>query len=337
MHFPYINIQWLLVLALLTPLSSQAGEGVLDHLFGREAPSERPIETKDPGVPLKATPAPQLFRPGTREFDLNQASIMAWLSYIAYYKRPDGTPDMERIRSELAPWGPIQVEPIDAHPVQGFIIKGRGFAVVVFRGSDERDDWLDNFEAMYIGNTKHVGLGRPAQLRHQKMIKEPKHDLHAGFYQQFTKAHDGVLSQLKGYEKSKVWFTGHSLGGALTTIFARDFHARHGFEDVGVYTFGAPRPGSRNLANYFVDNKIPAYRVEFGADPVPTLPDLIRFRPVGELIHIKENKNGECVQVQESNAMARYRTLKTHLSAAFNASDHSMGNYVNCLMAIPRQ
>ncbi|MEZ4752070.1 MAG: lipase family protein [Bdellovibrionota bacterium] len=330
----------LLCIALLVLSGVVFAEGPETHRATQQGPYQH-----YPLFPLPQTIQPPLaplpFDPAKNAFDLDNATFFAWLSKVAYLKKEDGSPDMPAIQKELAGIPDASIEPIDSAPVQGFIVKAKGYAVVVFRGSDERDDWFDNFNAFYLGQKKPAqqGFGRPNLMKKPKQNTVPspnsRHDLHAGFYEQFSKAHDQVLEKLKGTESGKVWFTGHSLGGALATIFARDFHAAHGFKNIGLYTFGAPRPGNQKLANYFNENTIPTYRVEFGHDPVPTLPDA-RFRPVGELVHISEDSAGKCSISDENRLQVFMRTVTSYTGLAINHHDHGMDNYLNCLRQIPR-
>ncbi|CAD5230557.1 unnamed protein product [Bursaphelenchus okinawaensis] len=72
----------------------------------------------------------------------------------------------------------------------------------------------------------------------------------------------------------KVWITGHSLGGALASLFATHVAmSKHLVKpQVVLYTFGQPRVGNRDYAalhNYFVDE---SYRVIHNADLVPNIP-----------------------------------------------------------------
>jgi predicted lipase len=75
----------------------------------------------------------------------------------------------------------------------------------------------------------------------------------------------------------QIIFTGHSLGGALATLAAVDFHDHYGFGDrISLYTFGAPRVGDRKWARFV--NSLPfasrIYRIQRKGDPVVQLPPL---------------------------------------------------------------
>lgn len=281
--------------------------------------------------------------PDTIDFDCGNAAVMAWLSQLSYAQKAGGAPDLETIKTEIAKWWPnVQVEPIHERPVEGFILKDGKKAIVIFRGSDapvpEKDgveDWLTNGQAVFTG-VGTVGYGRdqrPAKPNGPPM----KYETHAGFYSLFDQVHKKriVSEQLKGYEDKPVFFGGHSLGGAIATLIARQFH-EDGYKKVQLYTMGAPRPGSVAMNNYFVTNNIPAYRVEHGWDPVPGLPDL-RFHAVGKLVQIYRDEDGQC-QVRSQNKVTEIaRQFSSKLAIGFTVGNHSSIQYSNCLMRLKRE
>jgi hypothetical protein len=70
-----------------------------------------------------------------------------------------------------------------------------------------------------------------------------------------------------------VWFTGHSLGGALATLAAGRYERAP-----EVYTFGAPRVGD---GEYVESLDTPVYRIVNGRDVVPKLPVRGPYRHAG--------------------------------------------------------
>ncbi|WP_431912627.1 lipase family protein [Nonomuraea jabiensis] len=78
--------------------------------------------------------------------------------------------------------------------------------------------------------------------------------IHSGFYRALDVVHPAMLDTLENWraDGQSLWFTGHSLGGALAMLAA----ARTYFEDPslladGVYTFGQPRTCCPLAAAYF--------------------------------------------------------------------------------------
>ena len=92
--------------------------------------------------------------------------------------------------------------------------------VVSFRGSDSLKDWGMNFT---IKSASFMG-GK----------------VHGGFLKQYYSVRQDVLQYIKG--DKDVLVCGHSLGGALACICARDLSP---FRDVSCVTFGSPCVGNR--------------------------------------------------------------------------------------------
>lgn len=111
--------------------------------------------------------------------------------------------------------------------------------------------------------------------------------VHEGFKQALDEIWDDQilrhLSELKKEHPHRpIWFTGHSLGGALATLAARRFPKAH-----AVYTFGAPRVGNAAFAKHF---PIPTHRFVNGYDFVPHIPvwglNFFKFLLVDQYQHV---------------------------------------------------
>ncbi|KAK4162159.1 extracellular triacylglycerol [Cladorrhinum sp. PSN259] len=113
--------------------------------------------------------------------------------------------------------------------------------------------------------------------------------VHMGFMESWRVAREVVLPSLKAlrekYPEYPVRMVGHSLGGAVAALAALELRIGLGWEDVIVTTFGEPRIGNQELADYLdqafglKDNETGmagenwAYRrVTHVGDPVPLLP-----------------------------------------------------------------
>jgi len=119
-----------------------------------------------------------------------------------------------------------------------------------------------------------------------------------GIHTGFARALEEVWNQLVPFVRNLgtqrvVWFTGHSLGGALATL-AADRYAKSVGAVQGLYSFGSPRVGDER----FVESFSPAaHRIVNGDDVVTTVPLFgpvsssllhpVRFyKHIGELKHI---------------------------------------------------
>lgn len=142
--------------------------------------------------------------------------------------------------------------------------------LVCFRGSESAQDWITDLSAK---QTRWSGAQR----------------VHAGFFNAHTAAWSqacrDVIALTLAHPEAPVFFTGHSLGGALTLLAARDLvAARPGLAHrTTVITFGAPRVGNRAWANAY--NRLlrdRTFRIVNEEDPVPRVPLAVRgFQHVG--------------------------------------------------------
>lgn len=81
------------------------------------------------------------------------------------------------------------------------------------------------------------------------------------------------LDNIKEKKITEVYFTGHSLGGALATIGCYNLSTFLTEVKLGIITFGAPRVGNIEFRNVF--NKLNLtvnIRVTYDNDPIPTVP-----------------------------------------------------------------
>ena len=97
--------------------------------------------------------------------------------------------------------------------------------------------------------------------------------VHAGFLGQYMSGRTSIMDAVKFMANPKVVCTGHSLGGALSTLCALD--AEHNAEgDVETYcvTYGSPRVGGGHFCRLFdavIDN---SFRFVDVNDPIPRVP-----------------------------------------------------------------
>ena len=131
-------------------------------------------------------------------------------------------------------------------------------AVLAFRGTETLRDWIKNINLPLV---RFDGGGRA----------------HSGFLRGFNAVWPEIERALRGID-CPLYFTGHSLGGALATIAA----ARH--QPRALYTFGSPQPGDVRFAAAV---RCPTYRIVHKSDPVTTVPgDAFGYGHVGTRIDI---------------------------------------------------
>lgn len=154
---------------------------------------------------------------------------------------------------------------------QCFVMSDEKNIVVVFRGSESLQDWFANFQTVYD----------PGPLKNTKA--------HEGFQDSLFPAVIGITNFIDQASPSgkKIWITGHSLGGALSSLFA-GMLLENEYSVYGLYTFASPRPGDgafEKLLNKKVTG--PHYRVVNFGDVVPHVPPEPFYSHPGKRIILK--------------------------------------------------
>jgi triacylglycerol lipase len=170
-------------------------------------------------------------------------------------------------------------------------MSGETFAIVSFRGT-QAESWTDRITGLKFWPRPWSGPGR----------------VHRGFRAALMWVWPDLerfLARFRGAGRIRrsVWFTGHSLGGALATL------AAHLFDDAqGVYTIGSPCVGDATFAAAFAAKmERRSIRYTHGRDTVTVLPPehLLGYRHVGTHKHIIED--GRVVDVPPSGLTAAHR------------------------------
>ena len=152
-----------------------------------------------------------------------------------------------------------------------YVANNDKFAIVAFRGSEiwKKRESFDLKEVLADLKT-NVDIWLTDWQQGGKV--------HRGFKEALEEVWPDLLPYIrKLHDKGcKIWITGHSLGGALATLFA----SRYGNAQ-GVYTFGSPRVGNEVFNKNF-EAKI--YRIVNNDDIVPRVP------PPGKYVHVGKLK-----------------------------------------------
>ncbi|KAI9014247.1 Alpha/Beta hydrolase protein [Hyaloraphidium curvatum] len=135
-------------------------------------------------------------------------------------------------------------------------------------------------------------------------IRHPDCMVHEGFSKGFNALHGPVAEILEGmverYPTAAIRIAGHSLGGALTTLFAPHVAANYSANHtVTLFTSGSPRVFSPGYAKAFRELVPRAYRLVQFLDPVPHVPPnaselLGSYAHVGEPYFTFSSSIGSC-------------------------------------------
>lgn len=164
---------------------------------------------------------------------LEQSLLFAEIAKVAYYRD-------DLVRSAAAAVGFEEVRFFENDGAQAYILTHQHDCIVACRGT-EPGEWND----------------LKADVNALSVLAESVGRVHRGFKKEVDDLWPKLEMALKENKKT-LWFTGHSLGGAMATICAgRCKLSEIPSNPKGLFTFGSPRVGNRRYINYV---KIHHYR-----------------------------------------------------------------------------
>jgi triacylglycerol lipase len=208
------------------------------------------------------------------------------------------------------------------------IVEQPDCVIIAFRGSSSIRNWITDAE--FERNL----------WKHQLAA-----EVHDGFLLAFDSIIDLLCVQLKtiGLAGRPLFFTGHSLGGALAVLAALDF--KDLFKIHSVITFGQPRVGDsafKQLYDAALGDR--TYRLVYKEDIVPRVPHLPAwhdpYRHVGTEVFISSVQDGTLWfdppswRLLMSDIWGIYRAwcVSKFAGALDPFMDHRVENYVNALV-----
>jgi len=185
---------------------------------------------------------------------------------------------------------------------QYYVMSNNDNIVVVFRGSESLKDWFANFQAVYD----------PGPLIDTKA--------HEGFQDALFPAVIGLTNFLDdaASQNKKIWITGHSLGGALCSLYA-GMLLENKYDVYGIYTYASPRPGNGAFGKKLNGKVIgPHYRVVNFGDIVPHVPPEPFYSHPGKRVILNEESKDDS---DDSWFKQRVGALKTFIAEISNILD----------------
>ena len=237
---------------------------------------------------------------------LQKSLLFAELSKLAYSERADAG----QLACQI---GLPEVRYYDRDGAQAYVLGNIDDVVVVFRGT-EPDEWNDvkaNFDVT-------------------KAVAETVGWVHRGFKYEV----DDLWPRLEQVLVSNcrtLWFTGHSLGGAIATICAgRCKLSAIRSNPRALFTYGAPRVGNKRYVNYV---KLEFYRWVNNNDIVPRVPPVwLGYRHSGQELYL-----GAKGQIRSVTGWQRSKDLVRGLLGGLMQrrldwiSDHLLDEYIKHL------
>ena len=203
-----------------------------------------------------------LFSSHARDFSVRNSRFLCELSLAAYEETESKlAADLKNI--DITDCRLVESRDTDT---QALVASTRSAIIVAFRGTEP---------------TKLKDLLTDVELT---MVDGPLGTVHEGFFESLEsiwfplqrtigKLHDG---------NRPIWFTGHSLGGALAQLsVARLMQMRRGVQ--GMYTYGSPRCGDKQFAREFQKRAgSVSFRLVNEADLIPDVtPTFLGFEHAG--------------------------------------------------------
>jgi predicted lipase len=184
---------------------------------------------------------------------------------------------------------------------------------VIFRGSESTYDWY--YDLKFIKTC----------IDKQKNVY-----VHGGFYKQLThnKNHQRLTQKIKElletYPDYYVYTTGHSLGGALCTLYG--YMLSHEIEqNVSVISFASPRVGNKGWKKSFdAKSNLIHYRITNNNDIVTSFPTIL-YNHVGNNIRLERNNKASFLYDYS------YRWWEYSIFKCYSIRDHSCEEYYKYL------
>lgn len=234
---------------------------------------------------------------------LQQSLLLAELAKISYFR-----PDI--VWEAVSKIGFEHYEFFDRDGAQAYILANQHDCVVVCRGT-EPNEWNDI----------------KADANAVAVVAETAGKVHRGFKKEVDDLWPRLEQALKENQKP-LWFSGHSLGGAMATICAgRCKLAEIPSNPKGLFTFGSPRVGNNRYINFV---QLPHYRWVNNNDIVARVPPAwMGYKHSGRELYF--NAFGK---LRKYTAWRRFRDrwygffLTLRKWKIDHLSDHSMNSYI---------
>ncbi|MFE5852414.1 lipase family protein [Streptomyces sp. NPDC056500] len=252
----------------------------------------------------------------THAYGLVQAAALAYESETAVAEQAEqwGFEQVRHHRSRFTP-------PFPLLDTQAFTIASDRMIITAFRGTEPLQirDWLSDVTTPPWPGPASTGY------------------IHYGFGEALDSVYPAVRSTIEEFRTGRqtVWFTGHSLGGALAMLAGARLHLEQPkLTADGIYTFGQPRTCDRLLAaacNRGLAQRL--HRFVNNNDVVPHLPPEPAYTHTAGMRYIDSRG-----AIHTSTSLltgiadrARGLTADPLAPASDGVRDHAVFNYVTAL------
>lgn len=272
------------------------------------------------GISSEALLLRRLFEPRVKGYSAANMAYMAYCAEAAY-----GSPEVSKAKLEQLGFtinGTEHFIDLPGSDTQCLVVGDAEKIIIAFRGTENLKDWRTDLEL--LKSVWKIGVGA----------------VHKGFYEALESVLSQVIDRIKQLRTNNqpLWFTGHSLGGALAALACATFcqdkdRELTTYETAGIYTFGQPRIGDRIFTKAFdAEARARYFRVVNNNDIVPRIPNL-GYQHGGNLVYFDAFGNFyNNAIVALWNPLSWWRRLQGYYASLFNLDsddigDHRMGDY----------
>jgi triacylglycerol lipase len=263
-----------------------------------------------------------IVKPYRTTLDHGNAYWMARLASTIYLSRsgsegPDEQGILRELKSEDA--GFLSVHGVSKNSAQAALVEHENYLALVFRGTDELADWIDNLNSF------------PEQALFGAF--------HRGFLHSVMDIWDPLFARYTELNQRKprgLFLAGHSLGGAMATV-AASILIQQDEPFTSTYTFGQPRAVTRDAARiYNVEACGKTFRFQNNNDIVTRAPArLMGYSHVGTFLYITQRQQirqdpGHWIEFLD-NVSGAMESLK--VSGIDGVEDHGMQHYLDAVRA----
>lgn len=272
------------------------------HNYTRDAlyhPETLPVFTDD----VRPAPTPVGDGPSIQTLD---AWWMSKLSHVAYYPTDQWGAELDKVGLSL-------VASFDTKGTQAFLARGSTWAALSFRGTQPNEP-VDLLQDLKV-----------SAVTIQDGVKA-----HRGFVQALDFVWPQVQAALDELDGLDLWYTGHSLGAALSMLAATRRRP------TAIVNFGCPRVGQEDFDSLLQETRH-VLRVVNGCDMVTRVPPpAMGYEHVGSELFL--NPGGELVLDPDPKFVSKARTkaalryqMKFPLFRGWvltkSMTDHAIPNY----------
>ena len=197
---------------------------------------------------------------------------------------------------------------------QGFVATKGKSIYVVWRGSESKKDFqndasIDKVPFIEDGEKVHIGF----KYCWESVLGDT------------YDAIDTALENLQG-EATDIIVCGHSLGGAVATLYAYSIKKHYPHYNVRSTTIGSPRVGNKVFKENYDKSEIDTLRIVHNNDLVTHTP-YIRFYHVNYQVRLDNNGN----KLKRDTSLSALWLYLRSLFSGKNIKDHMSGGYIKAL------